>query len=178
VRVRAFAVLVTGFAATLAATPSASSERGVSAGTGTVTATCDHAVRGEPPPVRCNRATIAWDFALYGVGRDFSTAHRTPRGEFIAKIPAIVKRSEPYMLSVPNRKIGKFGLNYGPVNGQRLDRAASAVTFEPCADRRRTGWAGVLVLKTRKPVELKVENASGDLARIRVGRLRGERRGR
>lgn len=137
-----------------------------------VTATCNHAASNDTDPNWRRRATTAWQFGLYGPGRNFERAQRTRHGELVTKVPIIVEGTETFVLQVPRAKLGKVGLLYGPAGWRnRLSRAATQITFEPCLHRARTGWPGGLLIKSRKATTLRVERLSGEVARIRVGRM-------
>jgi hypothetical protein len=122
---------------------------------------CADAVLGVAAPVPRARATVSGTFALLGPGRNFEMAQRRRGGDLFTKIPAIVSGDAAVTLSVPLGEQGAVGL-YPPNAATKVEQAYTEVTFEPCPERRATGWPFGLILSERDPVELLVREAGAE----------------
>jgi hypothetical protein len=101
------------------------------------------------------RALHVGEFGL--MAPDLRWAHRNRRGDFIAKMGAVVQRHTPVTLRVPESARGTVGLIYGNLRKRTLSKAPLEVTFMPCPHLDRSGYVGGLLLKTvSEPVTLVV----------------------
>jgi hypothetical protein len=132
-------------------------------------ASCGEAGLGTPPTQGefGDEATFAGPLGLVGPGRKLrgpATVKR-PDGSIAAKIGAVVVGARRVELSVPDEYAHRVALDYGDLRtAPTFDKAHPTVIFKPCGGRKRTGFPGGLLFKTRKPFELEVRS-------VRTGRV-------
>lgn len=123
-------------------------------------ASCGEAALGEPDDGWRKESAVAGRFGLYGPARDLRGPEiiRRDNGLFGAKLPAIIEGTDPVVLSVPNRWLGRVAIDFGDLyTAKSLSQAHDRVTFRPCSKRDATGWPGGLIFNTRKSFELEVQ---------------------
>ena len=162
---RLAAIALTLFAS--AALAACGSDDGTASSAGTpkparaTVASCDEAGLGGPPADWRRDATSTGPFGLVGPARDFhdrKSVVKLDSGQFGMKLPAVVEGSASVVVSVPTDLRHDVGIDFGNLKtAERGGEANQRVTFEPCANRQRTGWPGGLVLESRKPIELLVQ---------------------
>lgn len=111
--------------------------------------------------------------------RDMSPYSPQRRNKLVTKLPVLIEGHGTVTLTVPPRLAHRVFLYYGFHKGRNGERStsffdypgASAIEFQPCADKPRTVWPGGIRVKGRKPVRLLV-NAAGqpDPIPLRLGR--------
>lgn len=94
-------------------------------------------------------------FGPFGMSHNLGAGNRDDDGLFRAKAPMVVEGHRSVVLSVPKAERDRVALEI--VNG---DGPLSTLSLKPCADRRRTLWAGGLVLRDLRPVRLNVRTGA------------------
>ena len=135
---------------------------------GPVTASCEELGPG-----------AGWREQAADVGRfgflalDLSRARRLPSGLFLLKAGAVVAGHKSVVVRVRRADLGRMALVYGDATrerSRRLSDGARAVTFEPCQERRLSGFVGGILLESKDaPVRFEIQVLSDrrDLARRR-----------
>jgi hypothetical protein len=126
-------------------------------------ASCGEASLGTPPTRGefGDDATFAGPLGLVGPGRELRgpATIKRPDGSFAAKIGAVVAGGRRVQLAVPDEYAHRVALDYGDLHtAPGFDKGHLTVIFKPCAERKRTGFPGGLLFKTRKPFELEVRS--------------------
>lgn len=121
---------------------------------------CNSAVAGNADRRWRERSTIVGHLGFYGPGRDFRAAYRHDKGgDLVTKMPVIIEGSSGATVWVPREERDRVGMLFGKIPASEpyaIDDGFVEVRFEPCTDRKRTGFVGGLVLRDRQPVALKV----------------------
>jgi hypothetical protein len=141
-----------------------------------VVARCDTAILGNADRRWRKRSTVVGNLGFYGPGRDFRSAERSGEGgDLVTKMPVVMEGKSGARVWVPREVRDRVALLYGPIPAldvYRVDDGHAAVRFEPCTDRKRTGWPGGLVLRNRRPLALKVRLEGADRPHtVTLGRL-------
>ena len=123
---------------------------------------CRDAILDRTDPQWREESTAVGPFGLYGPDRGFDNAWRSPDGDLITKIPAIVEGQVPVTVRVLQDQPNRVLLHYGD------HRPSEALTFQPC-DQALTSWPGGLVLETRQPATLEVQAGDDSPETLRVG---------
>lgn len=140
---------------------------------------CERAMLGAGGPGDWQKlATTVGRFNVFGTGRDFKTAQKTP----IAGYPRLQEPTGPiYGTKTPMIVVGRKPLVVEVADEDR-DRAGLAVPsiarggpyaevrFVPCRDQPRTTWPAGWVLRDRDPVSLTVREEDGAAIEGSVGR--------
>jgi hypothetical protein len=134
---------------------------------------------GNADPRWRERSTAVDNLGFYGPGRDFSSLVRSDKSrDFVTKLPVIIQGRVGATVWVPREEQGRVALLFGnvrpggPGNTYRVEDGATKVRFEPCEDKKRTGWAGGFVLQDRDEIALKVRmNGASRPVTVTLGRL-------
>jgi hypothetical protein len=132
----------------------------VAEGWGVSVARCDSAVSGNADRRWRERSTVVGNVGFYGPGRDFRSAQRSDGGgDLITKMPVIIQGDAGATVWIPRDERDRVALLFGKIAASEpyeIRDGYVQVRFEPCTDRERTGFVGGLVLRDRRPVDLKV----------------------
>jgi hypothetical protein len=127
------------------------------------------------PTVRCGNAMVThrsthWRpdatalgrIGFYGTGRNFL---KNPKK---TKVPVVVEGHKPVTVTITAQDREHARLVVGTPRGfTEVVRAR----FKPCRDRPETWWPAGFSLRNRQPVELLVQQGSGEPQRLQVGRV-------
>ena len=125
-------------------------------------------------------ATAAGRFGVYGTGRDFRTAQKTPVTFFsglqqrdvhgpilVTKTPFVVEGREPIEVVISPADRAHAGLVAGvPFGGGPY----AEIRFVPCRDQPRTWWPGGWVLRDPSRVTVSVRAVNEPESQLVVGR--------
>lgn len=125
-------------------------------------------------------ATAAGEFGVYGNGRDFRTAQKTPVALFselqqrhvhgpilLTKTPFVVEGRQPIEVVISPADRERAGLVAAtPFGGGPY----AEVRFVPCRDQPRTWWPGGWVLRDQGRVTLSVRPVNQPESQLVVGR--------
>jgi hypothetical protein len=119
-------------------------------------------------------------FGVYGTGRDFRTAEKTPLTGFrglqqrrvsgpilLTKTPFVVEGRQPVEVAIDPRDRVRAGLVVAP-----FDRPGpyAEIRFVPCRDQPRTWWPGGWVLRDQGRVAVSIHEQNGPESQLVVGR--------
>lgn len=150
-----------------------------------VVARCDSAIVGNADPRWRENSTVVGNLGFYGTGRDFrDSAQRSGKeGDLVTKLPVIIEGLSGATVWVPRTEQDRVALLFGhtPTRGEddeyRIEDGYAKVRFEPCADKRRTGWPGGFVLKDRENIVVKVRlDGANRVTIVTLGRLPASKR--
>jgi hypothetical protein len=150
----------------------------IAAGVGT--ANCGSAALGVGDPDWRRRSTWVSRFGVYGTGRDFRTAQKSPVRDFhglrqrqvhgpilITKTPFVVEGKAPVTVEISPHDRRRAGIVAGiPFGGGPY----AGIRFTPCPGRPRTGWPGGWFLRDQQSVTISVKPENEGESRLVVGR--------
>ena len=125
-------------------------------------------------------ATAAGRFGVYGTGRDFRTAQKTPVAFFsglkerqvhgpilVTKTPFVVEGHTPVTVAISPRDRPRAGMVAGiPFGGGPY----AEIRLVPCSDQPRTWWPAGWVLSDQDPVTVSVREDNDPQSQLVVGR--------
>jgi hypothetical protein len=148
-------------------------------------ARCGLAIVGNADPRWRENSTVVGNLGFYGPGRDFrDSAQRSGKeGDLVTKLPVIIEGLSGATVWVPRTERNRVALLFGhtPTQGEGdgylIEDGYAKVRFEPCADKRRTGWPGGFVLKDQEEIVVKVRlDGANRVTIVTLGRLPASKR--
>jgi hypothetical protein len=139
-------------------------------------ARCSSAIQGNADSGWRQRSTVVGNLGFYGPGRDFDLAYRHEEGgDLVLKLPIIIEGNSGATVWVPREERHRVALLFGKIEAKEpysIDEGYARVRFEPCKNRKRTGFVGGLVLRDRRQVVLRVRvHGRGQTDSVTLGRL-------
>jgi len=100
-------------------------------------------------------------FGPFGMSHNLAAGNREDDGLLRAKVPMIVEGHQSVLLTVPKQERDRVALE---IVGAK--QPVSTLSLRPCAAKRRTLWAGGLVLRDQRPIHLnvRIRSRSGTVA--------------
>lgn len=142
---------------------------------------CESAIVGNADPRWRERSTVVRDLGFYGPGRDFrKSAHRfdIKGADLVTKLPVIIEGTSAATVWVPRDELDQVALHFGDGvapsadDSYRVEDGHPKIRFEPCVDKKRTGWPGGLILFDRREIVLRVQmDGASRPATVTLGRL-------
>ena len=146
---------------------------------GSMTSGCSGAMVGTGSNDWRPLATAVGRFGVYGTGRDFRTAQKTPVADFgglqqrqvpgpilVTKTPFVVEGTNPLEVAIAPDDRVRAGLVVAPFGGGPY----AEVRLIPCRDQPRTSWPAGWVLRDPDRVTVLIRQDNGPEARLVVGR--------
>ena len=128
-------------------------------------------------------STAVGRFGVFGSGRDFRTAQKTPIRDFpplqqrhvsgpilVQKTPFVVEGGQPVEVAIAPADRSRAGLIMAPFAGPGAESPYAEVRFVPCGDQPRTWWAGGWALRDQSQVTVSVRPENGPESQLVVGR--------
>ena len=123
-------------------------------------ARCSSAIQRNADSGWRQRSTVVGNLGFYGPGRDFDLAYRHEEGgDLVLKLPIVIEGNSGATVWVPREERDRLALLFGKIQASEpysIDDGYARVRFEPCRNRKRTGFVGGLVLRDRRQVVLNV----------------------
>ena len=132
---------------------------------GSVKSPCRASMRGIGIPLDQHPDRRRGDLGVFVFTPDFRDLKRYRHRLLRNKAPIAVTGDVPVTVTVPKRARHRVALSYGGVGGRHAE-----FEFQPCAHKRRTVWAGGLLLRDRAPVTLLVTVGDRAPLPLRLGR--------
>jgi hypothetical protein len=145
----------------------------------TVTADCGSAIGGSGSDNWRQLATASGRFGVYGTGRDFRTAQKSPVAQFsglrqrrvagpilVTKTPFVVEGKDSLVVAIAPSDRERAGLVTAPYGGGPY----AEIRFVPCRDQSRTWYSGGWVLRDPDQVTVLIHEDNGPESRLVAGR--------